>query len=185
MVLDDVMPKDVMRELLDEFADDSNWLTYGGNTYAESGNVIVISAPQTVANSPARQQLLGKVSNCFLEAFGKYHAKYSRKDEGKDFIMVSRSTPLRLLRYQTGQSLPNHVDKHPDIVPSMQGWPSISISILLNDDYEGGELVLLDGDFTVPVKSGSAIIFPSNFLYPHSVNTITKGTRYVIVTWFL
>jgi hypothetical protein len=28
-------------------------------------------------------------------------------------------------------------------------------------------------------------MFPSNFLYPHSVLPVTEGTRYSIVTWFI
>lgn len=185
MTVDDVMPQDVIREILNEYGKDENWLTYGGSYTAESGSVLVISAPQTIGESQSRQELLNKVSSCFIEAFKKYHAKYARADDGKDFLMVSRSTPLRLLRYQTGQSLPNHVDKHPDLVPGMQGWPSISITIHLNDDYNGGEVVFLDGEVTIPAKAGRAVIFPSNFLFPHAVSKVTKGTRYVVVTWVL
>ena len=32
--------------------------------------------------------------------------------------------------------------------------------------------------------TGDVIIFPSNFLYPHSVAPIMMGTRYAIVNWY-
>ena len=30
---------------------------------------------------------------------------------------------------------------------------------------------------------GTILFFPSNFMYPHIIKTITKGTRYSIVSW--
>ena len=44
------------------------------------------------------------------------------------------------------------------------------------------------GDFNVctkkiPLKEGDVLIFPSNFIYPHEVKSITKGTRYSFITW--
>ena len=34
-------------------------------------------------------------------------------------------------------------------------------------------------------KKNSAIIFPSNFMFPHSVNQVIEGTRYSIITWLM
>ena len=58
----------------------------------------------------------------------------------------------------------------------------ISMSLILNDDYEGGDLILFD---VGPMKQevGTMIFFPS-FL-PHEVTPVTKGTRYSLVMWFL
>ena len=36
----------------------------------------------------------------------------------------------------------------------------------------------------VNLNTGDLIIFPSNFMYPHSVEPIISGTRYSIVCWF-
>ena len=33
------------------------------------------------------------------------------------------------------------------------------------------------------LNQGDVLIFPSNFLYPHKVNSIKKGTRYSFVSW--
>ena len=35
------------------------------------------------------------------------------------------------------------------------------------------------------LKKGSVLMFPSNFMYPHEILEVTKGTRYSIITWFL
>ena len=34
-----------------------------------------------------------------------------------------------------------------------------------------------------PNKAGSAIVFPSNFCFPHAVLPVTKGERHSIITW--
>ena len=59
----------------------------------------------------------------------------------------------------------------------------MSVLLFLNDDYDGGEFQVSNSIFN-PSK-GSAIIFPSNFMYPHSVSEIIKGTRWSIVTWLM
>jgi len=61
----------------------------------------------------------------------------------------------------------------------------LSISINLNSDFEGGEFVFdLSNQFKqFPQNIGDAIIFPSNFMFPHQVNKITKGVRYSLIAW--
>ena len=51
------------------------------------------------------------------------------------------------------------------------------------EDYEGGEFWVRDKSYK-PEK-GSAIIFPSNFMFPHEAGVVTKGTRWSIVTWLM
>jgi len=53
---------------------------------------------------------------------------------------------------------------------------------ILNEDYDGGELVFFD-DYKIKTKTGDLIIFPSCFLYPHAIEEVTKGTRYSFVSW--
>jgi predicted 2-oxoglutarate/Fe(II)-dependent dioxygenase YbiX len=64
----------------------------------------------------------------------------------------------------------------------MKGIPTLSIVGFLNDDYEGGEFIMFD-DMEIKLKQGDVLIFPSNFLYPHKVNPVTKGIRDSFVSW--
>ena len=57
------------------------------------------------------------------------------------------------------------------------------VLLFLNDNYEGGEFVVADEVYNT--KKGSGIIFPSNFMFPHEVKPITKGTRWSIITWIM
>ena len=64
----------------------------------------------------------------------------------------------------------------------------ISMYIInLNNTYEGGDLIFTDQHEKeikrYKLSEGSVIFFPSNFMYPHGIEPITKGTRYSIVAW--
>lgn len=89
------------------------------------------------------------------------------------------------LKYEVNGKYEVHVDSSP-VSPR-----TVSIIVNLNDDYEGGDFVFFNPFskeeiiHSVSLKKGSVLMFPSNFLYPHSVKPITKGTRYSIVSWAL
>ena len=36
---------------------------------------------------------------------------------------------------------------------------------------------------TIDLSKGDIIIFPSNFMYPHKVEPVTKGIRYSYISW--
>ena len=59
----------------------------------------------------------------------------------------------------------------------------LSCSLILNDDYEGGDFAFFGGEYIVPKKAGSAVVFPSNFCFPHAVLPVTEGDRHAIITW--
>ena len=63
----------------------------------------------------------------------------------------------------------------------LKGIPILSFVGVLNDDYEGGKMLVRDVEF--PLKPGDIIIMPSCFMFPHEISEITKGTRYSFVSW--
>ena len=58
----------------------------------------------------------------------------------------------------------------------------LSMTIVLNDDYEGGEFEFFIDKQLIKEKSGTIIVFPSYMV--HRVKPVTKGTRYSLVVWF-
>jgi PKHD-type hydroxylase len=79
--------------------------------------------------------------------------------------------------------LGGHYDWHIDSkAPIDNIQRKLSISILLNDDFKGGEL---EFDFqrgkNVLKSMGDIVVFPS-FLH-HRVSPVTSGVRYSAVTW--
>ena len=57
------------------------------------------------------------------------------------------------------------------------------MTIVLNDNYEGGEFEFFLETHLIKEKTGTVIVFPSYMV--HRVNPITKGTRYSLVAWFV
>lgn len=70
-----------------------------------------------------------------------------------------------------------------DGVGAATGSNKLTVSICLNDNYEGGEFTFFKQSLTYDLKKGDVLIFPSNFMYPHGVKKITKGTRYQLLLW--
>jgi len=58
-----------------------------------------------------------------------------------------------------------------------RGIPILTALAILNDEYEGGELVFWQ-DTVVETGTGDIFVWPSLFLYPHRVEPVTKGERY-------
>jgi predicted 2-oxoglutarate/Fe(II)-dependent dioxygenase YbiX len=63
-----------------------------------------------------------------------------------------------------------------------KGIPTMTFLASLNDEYTGGEFVMW-GDEVIPMGKGSALVFPSCFLYPHRVDPVISGIRYSCVSW--
>ena len=58
-----------------------------------------------------------------------------------------------------------------------------SYDTFLNDKYDGGDFSFFDGEHVVKKKTGSVVVFTSNFCFPHAVTPVTNGDRHAIITW--
>lgn len=99
------------------------------------------------------------------------------------FNSINGYTPVRFNKYKKTRKMALHCDHiHSIFDGQRKGVPILSILGLLNDDFKGGEFVMFD-NFKMDFKEGDIIIFPSNFIYPHKVEPVTKGTRYSFISW--
>ena len=104
---------------------------------------------------------------------------------------------LQLTRYEKGGFYDWHKDGFGDHTAGEKYGDDpnkyvrkLSATVLLNDDYDGGEFQFASYDKTKCVistpefnKVGSIVVFPS--FMNHRVAPVTKGTRYSLVGWFL
>lgn len=122
-----------------------------------------------LTNSMFQKPLYNIVGNCL----GNYIEQHL---DVQDY--VSSSEEYRLLKYDCNNFYKRHIDSHANTPRT------ISLTLSLNDNYKGGEFSFFDDDYKLNLEKGSALMFPSNFMYPHGVLPVKMGTRYSIVTWF-
>jgi len=78
----------------------------------------------------------------------------------------------RIMKYGVGAKIHPHSDYTTDTFGS--------ISFNLNKDYEGGEFKFFNGNHTIHLSKGDALIFPADYFWVHEVTKVTKGERYSI-----
>ena len=83
----------------------------------------------------------------------------------------------QLLKYGQDQHFSNHVDDSPTFPRR------ISTLYYLNEDYLGGEINFPRFNLKIKPSANQMILFPSTYVYNHSVSPVTEGTRYVVVSW--
>lgn len=104
-----------------------------------------------------------------------------------DRLGLDYTTAVEVLKYSSGSHSPTHVDgsgNHNDssLVTRQVTWSKTGI-VLLNDEFEGGELFFpnLGLSYGKGFK-GSLIEFPAGLdEYAHGVNPVENGTRYTLV----
>ena len=107
---------------------------------------------------------------------------YSTKKSKRDFV-AQKTTDFRLNKYEKGGYMSLHCDNIHHSHGQKYGYPQATVLLFLNDDFKGGDFII--SDITYKTKKGSAIVFPSNFMFPHEVKLVEKGTRYSIISWLM
>lgn len=89
---------------------------------------------------------------------------------------------IRFNKYEVDTEMALHCDHIKSLFTgTIRGIPVLTILGALNENYEGGNLII--GNEEIKLKTGSVVVFPSNFMYPHEVKRVIKGTRYSYVSW--
>lgn len=164
--------------ILNEYANASEWsesMTGNKNVNKNIRNcdIISISQANVINGNPEIRQ---KIDNSLFNASGITLKKYVEKFPN---CQLKTDSGYDLLRYNEGGYYSLHTDSYSEIPRS------VSCSFNLNDDYDGGEFAFFDKEMIIRAPKGSAIVFPSNFMYPHEIMQVNSGTRYSIVTWFI
>ena len=85
---------------------------------------------------------------------------------------MTHTNNIRIIKYDVGQLIKDHSD----VDTNIRG----SLTINLNDDYEGGEFRFFGGQVKVNLSEGEAMLFPAEPVWIHGNEPITKGARYSI-----
>jgi PKHD-type hydroxylase len=111
-----------------------------------------------------------RLANCIGNANNKWWG----------FHLAGMNEHLQLTHYKSEEN--GHYDWHEDTghFGTFQ-LRKISLVILLNDEFEGGEFEFLHMGQPPELKKGSVILFPSYMT--HRVKPVTKGDRWSLVSW--
>ena len=121
-----------------------------------------------------------ELKNCSSDVAKRYSEEMTKN---KRIFTAQKTTDFRLNKYDVGGFMAKHTDNIHHSHGQTYGFPQASLLFFLNDDYEGGDFIVSNCHYRP--KKGDAIIFPSNFMFPHRVIEVTKGTRWSIVSWIM
>jgi hypothetical protein len=177
LVLEGIVPYELCNEVLAEYGNDKNWVNTvtGNGLYREIRrcDAINMSDPFIIQQNHEKRKIIDeKLFSCAGNAIKKYKEKFKH-------TRIEGDSGYTLLRYQEGEFYSQHTDHF------LHAPRSVSCSFALNDDYEGGEFAFFDRSIVIKAPKGSALMFPSNFMYPHEIMPIARNVRYSIITWFI
>ena len=119
--------------------------------------------------------------NYICYKFSKMISRY--KKEVSFSCFSQRFIQLDILKYRNKGFYTTHIDD------CERAHRELSILYFLNNDYQGGELNFHHPNGTIfktiRPQANTIAIFPSNFMFPHSVSPVINGTRYAVVGWTL
>jgi len=169
----------VCDEILNEFINSDEWIDTSIGSKAEINKsirncqTIGISFPFIIQkNKDIRHRLDNAIFDGAAKCIQEYNNKFS-------YCNIEEDSGYELLKYYEECFYTQHVD-------SFKARPrAVSCSFILNNDFEGGEFAFFNRELKYNLEKGDALLFPSNFMYPHEVMPVTKGTRYSIITWFV
>ena len=170
----------VSNDLCDKNVSEMNTLDFKEHTFynANTNEYKPRSGSQELSmswgNVSTKQTLNDIVDNTAYEYVKELNMPWFDKYQGYSHV--------RFNKYAENKMMALHADHiHSMFDGERKGIPILSVLGVLNDDYEGGEFVLIDEK--IDLLKGDIIIFPSNFMYPHKVEPITKCTRYSYISW--
>jgi len=177
VVFENIISNELCDEVLNEYNNDKNWkntsVSGGINRDIRRCDAINMSDKFIVEqNQEKRKGIDDKLFVCAGEAIKKYNERFEN-------AKIQGDSGYTLLRYQEGEFYSQHTDHF------LQAPRIVSCSFTLNDDFEGGEFGFFNRELVYKPPKGSALMFPSNFLYPHEVMPVIRQVRYSIITWFV
>ncbi len=88
---------------------------------------------------------------------------------------------IQVLQYEKNQEYKFHHDVA-DYKEKREFYRTISVIVYLTDDFKGGGTLF--PHMRYKPKPGYALIFPSNWCYPHAGEPVIEGIKRIAVTWY-
>jgi PKHD-type hydroxylase len=162
-------------------------LSLGGNNFenAEVGNNSLMAG----VNKEIRDSKVVWLNDKWLYELVFDFMNTANKNSGWN-LLIDAAEPMQLTKYKKKGYYGFHMDgtgfdlKNDSENPLLHNKTrKLSMSILLNDDFEGGDFQFGNDRKKILKQKGGIVVFPS--FYQHRVLPVTKGVRHSLVTWFV
>tara|TARA_R110000803_G_scaffold10744_1_gene32583 strand:+ start:1298 stop:1900 length:603 start_codon:yes stop_codon:yes gene_type:complete len=161
-------------------------ISYGKNKWQEAKVESTIDNPHL--NKDARITDVAFCSEEWLFDFAWHYLNTANINANWNF-QVDSCELMQIAKYEENGHYDFHLDGNgftrynmPENKFLHNKTRKLSMTIVLNEDYEGGEFEFFDEKRLIKEKLGTVIVFPSYMV--HRVKPVTKGTRYSLVVWF-
>ena len=183
IMVEHLMPVELCKSLIRENSlPEKKWSKHSWASYDQVENASPQKAKDELDIIPATREQFKMIETYLLEALQKYQAKYFQEEGRTHNVWIGHISAVRFNRYKVGNQMQTHYDHIHNIFDGKyRGIPIISFIGLLNDNYQGGEFLCRKKE--IKLTRGDIVLFPSNFMYPHRINEITKGIRHSFVGW--
>ena len=176
-VYNNVLTHEECNLILDEYVESKEWCNamVGGGVKKDNirrCQIAHISLKEVISNN---EKIRKEIDTLVFNKVGSVAARYIQEFP---YCNISTDSGYDLLRYNEGGFYTIHTDSCKD------GPRTVAMSLVLNDNYDGGEIAFFERSHIIKPLAGSVVIFPANFMYPHEIMPVLSGTRYAIVTWF-
>lgn len=149
------------------------------DTNVRSNTVISLNEEDPIAMNIGRA--MGKGIEIYKERLLEAHQSYDSFPLPDTQGTTLTREHIQVLKYEPGQRYKWHTDQFPDTTHNLHNR-SLSLVLYLTNNFSGGRTCLPHRCYKP--RPGQALIFPSNWCFPHSAEPVTVGTKIACVGWY-
>lgn len=184
-----IIERDICSLIVEELKDLEPDMGVVGSTRTNGLTCTSLHVEENNITWPLLADAIRKIKIKYVDEYPKYK-KFINKNSGEIYdVFEDIGGKLLIQHYPENGNMGEHTDhssqrnyiKTNKRIDTEFSHAQLSIIIMLNDDYNGGEFVI--GDKVFEGESGAAIVFPAGFMYPHKVNIVRNGERWSCAAW--
>jgi len=182
VVIRGIISKEMCQQVVDLYKDNSKWdwagLSGGTNLDERKVKQMWISDESVTQQGEQYIKMDEEIFKVMSKAKDIYIETIQKKRGIAHIPSISADEGYQILHYAEGYYFKEHCDQGSGMTRVL------TCTLNISDNHDGGLFRFLRGEFDVRLNAGDAVLFPSNFMFPHEVTEITRGERHSIVTWF-
>ena len=178
---DQVLPEKICADIISLFDSNKNYQSRVNNNKRPN-----FTEMNFTANLDKLDASAGQFHSALLDSFRKVKVEYfqtviSKAFDGTSFVPDRHGwEQFRIKKYnKSGDQFKEHVD----IGDTSSSKRYLAFLLYLNDNFSGGETEFTTCGLTIQPKTGTVVVFPPTWNFPHQGNKVTSGEKYILSTY--